>query len=122
MAGILLGLIGIVLGLVGIFVTIIVPLIGYFYHKSKKFKALYHVIWKKSSSLKPEEVLGDRPFKEYYYTRQEDDRICKCLNKNNSALIIGPPLSGKTRAAYQALISQNKHCNVLVPRCDNINL
>ncbi|MCJ7459122.1 MAG: tetratricopeptide repeat protein, partial [candidate division Zixibacteria bacterium] len=122
MAGIILGLIGIVLGLVGIFVTIIVPLIGYFYHKSKKFKALYHVIWKKSSSLKPDEVLGERPYKEYYYLRPEDELIGKCLKNKSNVLIIGSPLSGKTRAAYQALISLNKRCNVLIPRCDNINL
>lgn len=122
MMEIILAIVAIALTIIGIVLTVVVPLIGHFYHKSKKFKALYHVVWKKSSSLKPEEVLGERPFKEYYYTRQEDDRIRKCLNDKNSALIIGPPLSGKTRAAYQALISQNKPCDVLIPRCDNINL
>ncbi len=68
----------------------------------KKIKALYSFIGK-SSSLKPKDLLGKRPFNPYYYRRQEDDLIDISLNDKNNVLIIGPPLGGKTRALFQSL-------------------
>jgi tetratricopeptide (TPR) repeat protein len=80
------------------------------------------VIWKKSSSLEPKEVLGDRPYYEYYYKRDEDVVISKSLDAKKNVLIVGTPLSGKTRAAYQALKNVKKRYDVLIPRFCDINL
>ena len=107
--------------LIGILSAIPITLAIFIYNRNKKLKAYYEIIWKKSSSLKPKEVLGMRPFDKYYYQRPEDDLISGSLNKKENVLIIGPPLSGKSRAAYQALMNLSKPHDVLIPKCTDIN-
>ena len=48
----------------GIFIELIKD-----YNKNKKY---YDIIWKKSTSLKPKDLLGLRPYSIYYYNREED--------------------------------------------------
>jgi len=105
-----------------IIIVILVPLIGFLYHRYRKHKAYYEIIWKKSSWLKPRELLKERPFNKYYYQRPEDNLIREGLNNKKNVLIMGRPLSGKSRAAYQALTNLNKPHNVIIPRCTDINL
>ena len=83
-------------------------------------KKVYSFIGK-SLSLKPKDVLGKRPFNPYYYRRQEDDLIDRSLNNQKNILIVGPPLSGKTRAIFQALTNLDKPQKVAVPICKDIN-
>ncbi len=118
--------IGIILTIIGIIVSILlavlIPLVVFIYNGRRKLKKYYEVIWKKLSSLKPIEVLRERPFETYYYQRPEDDLIAKSLNNRKNVLIIGPPLSGKSRAAYQALTNLNKPHAVTIPRSTDIDL
>jgi len=107
--------------LIGILSAIPITLAVFIYNRNKKLKAYYEVIWKKSSSLKPKDVLGMRPFDKYYYQRPEDDSIGESLNKEENVLIIGPPLSGKSRAAYQTLVNLSKPHDVIIPKCTDIN-
>jgi len=107
--------------LIGILSAIPITLAVFIYNRNRKLKAYYEIIWKKSSSLKPKEVLGMRPFDKYYYQRPEDDLIGGSLNKKENVLIIGPPLSGKSRAAYQALMNLSKPHDVIIPKCTDIN-
>jgi tetratricopeptide (TPR) repeat protein len=107
--------------IIGILSAIIIALVGFIYNRNRKIKAYYEVVWKKSSSLKPKEVLGMRPFDKYYYQRPEDDLIGESLDKQENVLIIGPPLSGKSRAAYQALMNLSKPYDVIIPKCTDIN-
>ena len=88
--------------------------------KNKALKGSYTFIGK-SSSLTPEVVLGIRPFGKYYYRRKEDDLIDESLRNKKNLLIIGPPLSGKSRAVYEALINLPEPQNLIVPRCKDIN-
>ena len=83
-------------------------------------KKLYSFIGK-SSSLKPEDMLGTRPFNPYYYRRQEDDLIDKSLINKNNVLIIGSPIAGKTRALFQALNKLNEPQKIAIPICKDIN-
>src|SRR5665648_602295 len=119
-----IGIIGIIVGIIGIIVgiiTIIIPLIGFAYNKKKSIKTTYKVIWKKSSSLKPEDILEGRPFHEYYHPcKEEDDKIAQFLTENENTLITGHPLAGKTRSLYQALTNLKRPYDVLIPRCDDI--
>lgn len=101
---------------------ILIPLLGFIYKKNKTLKGLYLTIWKKSSSLNQSEILQERPFSKYYYQRQEDKLFQQRLNERKSTLIIGSPLSGKTRAVYQALTNSNKVYDVIIPRFADINL
>jgi hypothetical protein len=111
----------IIIGIIGTLLLILIPLIAFIYNRNKKSKAYYEVVWKKSSSLKPKEVLGTRPFNKYYYQRPEDNLIGGSLNKKGNVLIIGPPLSGKSRAVHQALINLSKPYDVIIPKCTDIN-
>ncbi|MGB6873498.1 MAG: tetratricopeptide repeat protein [Dehalococcoidia bacterium] len=107
--------------IIGILSAILIALVGFIYNRNRKIKAYYEVVWKKPSSLKPKEVLGMRPFNKYYYQRPEDDLIGESLDKQENVLIIGPPLSGKSRAAYQAVMNLRKPYDVIVPKCTDIN-
>ena len=107
--------------IIAILLAILIPLIAFLYNRNRKIKAYYEIIWKKSSSLEPKEVLGIRPFDKYYYQRPEDDSIGESLNNKENILIIGPPLSGKSRAAYQALVNLSKPHDVIIPKCTDIN-
>jgi tetratricopeptide (TPR) repeat protein len=112
-----------IITIIGIIIGILTPLVGlcvFFYRRKKKVKAIYSFTGK-SSSLKPKDVLGMRPFKEYYYQRPQDDSINACLKNRKNILIVGPPLSGKTRAAYQALSELNEPQDVAIPICKDIN-
>jgi len=109
-----------IIGILGIVVAILIPVFGFIYNRWRRLKHYYKISWKKSSSLKPEDILGNRPFNEYYYFREEDDKIRESLRNKKNVLIIGPPLSGKSRAVYQALIS-NPY-DVIIPKCIDINL
>ena len=109
------------LALVGIIVTAIVPFIGYIYKSRKEFKNYYSVIWKNSSKLKAKDLLGERPYEEYYHERSIDSFLARTLERKRNTLIIGPPLSGKTRAAYNSLKKLKKSPNVLVPRSVNMS-
>ena len=119
-------MIGTILAIVGIILAVLIPLIGFFYRrhreKNRTLKKYYEITGKKSSKLKPKEVLGERPFNRYYYKRPEDDLVVKSLDNKKNVLIIGPPLSGKSRAAYQALTNLNKPHDVTIPRCTDIDL
>lgn len=100
----------------GIIVTAIVPFIGYIYKTRKDLRNFYSVIWKRSSKLKAKEVLGERPCEDYYFERNIDGFITRAMERRRNALIIGPPLSGKTRAVFNALQKSKKNIKVLIPR------
>jgi len=111
-----------IIGILGIVVAILTPVFWFIYNRWRRLKHHYEIFWKKSSSLKPEDILGNRPFNEYYYFREEDNKIRESLRNKKNVLIIGPPLSGKSRAVYQALISLDNPYEVIIPKCIDINL
>jgi len=102
--------------------TLILTLIGVFYRRARKLKAQYSFVWKSSSSLKPKDILEDRPYAKYYYRRPENTLIEEKLKCRESMLIVGSPLSGKSRSVYQALKESNIKYDVIKPICCDINL
>ena len=112
------------LTVIGGIIAIIVFLCGlikFILEKKKKLEKYYTTIWKNSLLLKPEEVLGDRPFYKYYYERDEDKKIKEAIESKKNVLVIGCPLAGKTRAVYQAFNTLKKSYSVLIPKCVEIN-
>ena len=107
--------------IIGFILTVFASLTGFLYHREKKSKALYEFVWKKSSTLKPRHMMGIRPYHPYYYDRKEDELIVKYLNQKENILILGPPLIGKTRGAYEAIKGLNKPATILKPRHTEIN-
>jgi len=113
---------------VGDRITLLIAITGASYtlykeykERQKKLAGLFNLTWKNSTSIRKNEILGSRPFNEYYYTRQEDEKVRNCLKEGKSVLIIGPPLSGKTRMVYEAL-KQSKKYDIITPRPTDINI
>ena len=106
----------------GAAVVIIVALLQSHARKKRILKKHFKIIWKKSSALKPKALLELRPFHKAYHKRDEDHKILEALSARKNVLIVGPPLSGKTRAAYQALSNLNRACDVLIARAVDIDL
>jgi tetratricopeptide (TPR) repeat protein len=104
----------------GIIVTAIVPFVGYIYKSRKESKNYYSIIWKDSLRIKSKEILGERPCEDYYLERNVDNFLQRSLERKRNALIIGPPLSGKTRAVFRAVKGQKKGIHILIPR--NVNM
>jgi hypothetical protein len=118
---------GIILGIIAILLAIAVPLAAFIYRRRKLVNSIYDVKWKSTAKLKPKEVMGERGspktgFRDYYSEREEDDLILAKIENRDNVLIVGPPLAGKTRAAYQAFKRLSKPQDVIIPRCDDITL
>ena len=113
------------LAIISILIVPLIALIGFLYNRHRKLKLCYKIICKKSSSLKPYDVLGEQQkkygFHKYYYERPEDEIIKEKIENNKNVLIVGSPLLGKTRAIYNALITLNKPHNVIIPRVVDID-
>lgn len=105
-----------ILTIIGVIISILIPLTGFFYKSRKDLKNSYSLIWKSSSSLKPKDLLNERPFDEYYFERSVDSLLSASIQNKNNSLVVGPPLSGKTRAVYNALKSQQKSIDILAAR------
>ncbi len=106
----------ILLTILGIIATIAAPAAGYILKLRKEYKIYYSVIWKSSKKLRARELLGERPFEDYYYTRNIDNQIQRSFERRRNIIIVGPPLSGKTRSVYNALKQLKKPLHLLVPR------
>ncbi len=122
-----MAIIGILIGIIAIIVSILIAVIPLIYKKKRKKNALYEIIWRKSSKLKLNELLGIRGdpkhgFHKYYFQREEDKLIQKEIEDSKNILIIGNPLAGKSRAMYHSLITLKKPYDVIVPKLVDINL
>ena len=59
-------------------------------------------VYKKTKHLTPEDF-RIAEYRDYYYEREEDEKIREALSQGKSVLVIGRPKAGKTRAAYEAV-------------------
>lgn len=109
--------IALIITICGIILTALIPLTGYLLKTRRELRNYYSVIWKKSSSLKSKDILGERPYNEYYYQRKEDINLRRQIERRHNVLLIGPPLMGKSRAVFEQLKSLQKKVDVLIPRC-----
>ncbi len=124
--GIIIGILSIFLAIISILLAIAFKLIGYLNKRRKLLNSIYDVKWKSTAKLRAKEVMGERGspkigFRDYYSSRPEDERILAKIENRENVLIVGPPLAGKTRAAYHAFKRLNKTHDVIIPRCDHIN-
>jgi tetratricopeptide (TPR) repeat protein len=80
-------------------------------------KRLYQVLWKRSDRLRPADIFPERVgyYKDFYYRRSLDDKLDRYLVQGRNLLIVGSPLSGKTRAAFEALRRLKPVCDVVMP-------
>jgi len=70
----------------------------------------------KPSDLLPVRSSPDLGYRRYYYERPEDERIRTAILSGHNVLVVGAPLAGKTRAAYEALRSLPSNYDVTVAR------
>jgi tetratricopeptide (TPR) repeat protein len=95
------------LGIIGVPLTIAGWLFVWL-RKRHKIRDKYFKKIENSRDISPRDLLDDRPYHTYYYKRPEDDDIRKALEAKQNVLIIGSPLAGKSRAAFEALKNLNK--------------
>jgi len=107
--------IGLLLSFIGLFLSVMLSLLA-FYRKRKELYNYYSVIWKSSRKLSPKEILGERPCEDFYMKRNVDELVLNRIESKQNILIIGQPLSGKTRAVYNAFKNAAKKYYVLIPR------
>lgn len=106
----------IILTVLGIIATIAAPAAGYILKLRKEYKNYYSIIWKSSRKLKAKDLLGERPYEDYYFERGIDNQLQRSLERKRNIIVVGPPLSGKTRAIYNSLKQFKAPVHVLVPR------
>jgi len=92
-------------------------------------KSLYNFVWEKSPDLIPIDIMGYERgtkkygFKDYYYQREEDKILQELLfDSKKNILILGPPLSGKSRLIFEAFKNNVRIFDVTVPKFNDINL
>lgn len=105
-----------ILTIVGVILSVLIPLTGFYYKNRKDLKNSYSLIWKSSLSLKPKDFLNERPFDDYYFKRSADELLSGYIQNRKNSIIVGPPLSGKTRTVYNSLKSQKKIVDILSAR------
>lgn len=101
--------------MVGLSLSIVIPVVSYILKTRKEMRNYYSIIWKRSSALNAKDLMGERPYEEYYFEREVDKFITDAVACRKNAILIGAPLSGKTRAVYNAL-KREGNSSVLVPR------
>ena len=109
----------------GAIFTILIVIGGYLISIRKTHKDYYKIIWKKSSHLKPKDILRDRAkkefgFKSYHYPRLQEKSIKEKIEKGENVIVTGNPLAGKTRSVYQVL-KQLKRYDVISPKIVDID-
>jgi len=109
------------LTILGIIATVLAPFVGYVYKTRREFRNFYSVIWKDSKKIQPKEVLGERPHEEYYFERSIDTQVSRSIERSRNFLIVGSPLSGKTRCVFRSFHQSKKRFDVLVPRAVNVS-
>lgn len=88
----------------------------------KRLNDTYELVGRNSRALKAEQLLPHRPSHQYYHLRQEDYLIRDGISKGSHVLVVGHPLSGKTRAIYEALKAASPPLSVTIPRCRDVNV
>lgn len=88
------------LNIIGVLADIL-GIIGFDLH-SLKIPKFCTVIWKKPIKIKPKHLEINK-FHEYYYETEEMKNLVESLENKENTIIIGKPLSGKTRNIYEAI-------------------
>jgi tetratricopeptide (TPR) repeat protein len=101
----------------------IIPLIPivFLFHRREIHKSYYSTTWTLSKYLKPRDLLGERPFQEYYEERDIDRQLNLALREHQNILIKGPSLAGKSRAIFEVLRKNKEAFDILIPICREIN-
>lgn len=104
--------------IISIIITILSIFIPGYRKKRERIKNTYKIIWRKSSKLEPEDLFNLTSYKinKFYYPRKYLDKsISENIENNKNLLVIGPPLSGKTRTLYQNLKRLKRNVDIIIP-------
>ncbi|WP_406657390.1 tetratricopeptide repeat protein [Methanolobus sp. ZRKC2] len=84
----------------------------------------YNFSWKQSAGIEPEPFFGYRfkYYNDYYFSRKEDNKIEKSIKNNKNILILGRPMSGKSRAAFEVFKKLEESCFIIKPRAVDIEI
>ena len=105
-----------ILTVLGIAATFLAPAIGYIIKQRKDYRSYYSLVWKDSAKLRPKDMLGERPYNDYYFERDYDIQLSRLLERRRNTLVVGAPLSGKTRSVYNTFRKLKKSAVILSTR------
>ena len=101
-------------------------IIEYYFEKYIKRREFYEFIWKRSDKITHWNLLKDRSrsilgFNNYFFHRNEiESKILENLEENRNIILIGPPLSGKSRMLLNILKKCKEEFIVIKPKFSNI--
>jgi hypothetical protein len=105
----------------GLIVVAVCTCGGFLLRYWRRVRKYFRVRWKEARRLEPEDLLHlrasqDLGFNPYYFERAQDNEIREAILAGRDVLVLGEPLSGKTRAVHQSLVGLPDNYDVLVPR------
>ena len=110
----------------GLLVACIVGCVTYWRTRGRYLRALYRAMWKGSRTIAPEYVLGEirtrNAYNPFFLPREEVGAIQKLLLNRKNVLVVGAPLSGKSRTVLEAFFGMPRPCDTTVAIWDNHSL
>jgi tetratricopeptide (TPR) repeat protein len=116
--------------IVGIIVGIAVLAIGWIarlsFHHARAAKRCFRVRWREAARIRAHDLLlarasRDLGFNNYYYEREQDKRMRDAVRSGSNVIVVGEPLSGKSRAVLEALRNLSDRYDVAVVREADFN-
>ncbi len=107
--------------------AILIAFCGFYFKRWRIIRNTYSAVWKSSKRVKPDEVLGNRAllehgFHKYYHRRKIiDEAIEKAIKNKKNILVVGNPLSGKSRSVYQYFHDSEDTYSVLIPKVADVS-
>lgn len=96
--------------LIAVALLLVANVVYYYYAMGalKDLTGFYHAVsGLKDDGKKKFEALGVKEYLDYYRARSDDEAIREKLKEKSGVLVLGKPLSGKTRAAIEAIVASH---------------
>jgi len=110
----------------GTVVLAIGSIVRFIIRHTRAARQCFRVRWREAARIRADDLLlarasRDLGFNDYYYERQQDRRIREVVRSGTNVIVVGKPLSGKTRAVLEALRNLSDRYDVAVVREADFN-
>jgi tetratricopeptide (TPR) repeat protein len=104
--------------------TGLIMLAVWLHKRGRRKKVYFETVWKHSSQLTPEDVMGprgrrDNHFNDYYFPRGIEDQIEERIKSGHNVALVGQPLRGKSRTLFHVLTHLKTSASVTTLRLED---